>query len=202
MGIDVSTATDIAKSAAGIVLTTSGLAGIVAAVNKGRMTFQRILTYTLNSMIKTVPMALFLVVGLFLTGHAVLTPMLLVILMVLGDFIAMSLTTDNVAPSATPDVWRIRNLTMADIALGLCQLAFSTAIFSIGVFALRLSINALQTLAFITVAFGGQASTYTIRERLHLWSLRPSRLLALSSSCDALICGLLAMLGFFVTPLS
>jgi H+-transporting ATPase len=49
MGIAVSTATDVAKSAAGIVLTEPGLAGIVAAVKEGRTTFQRILSYTLNS---------------------------------------------------------------------------------------------------------------------------------------------------------
>jgi H+-transporting ATPase len=49
MGIAVSTATDVAKSAAGIVLTKSGLSGIVASVKEGRITFQRILTYTINS---------------------------------------------------------------------------------------------------------------------------------------------------------
>jgi H+-transporting ATPase len=49
MGIAVSTATDVAKSAAGMVLTEPGLAGIVAAVKEGRITFQRILSYTLNS---------------------------------------------------------------------------------------------------------------------------------------------------------
>jgi H+-transporting ATPase len=36
IGIAVSTATDVAKSAAGMVLTEPGLAGIVAAVNEGR----------------------------------------------------------------------------------------------------------------------------------------------------------------------
>jgi len=36
MGIAVSTATDVAKSAAGIVLTEPGLGGIVASVNEGR----------------------------------------------------------------------------------------------------------------------------------------------------------------------
>ncbi len=36
MGIAVSTATDVAKSAAGIVLTTAGLGGIVIAVREGR----------------------------------------------------------------------------------------------------------------------------------------------------------------------
>jgi hypothetical protein len=49
IGIAVSTATDVAKSAAGVVLTEAGLGGIVAAVKEGRITFQRILTYTLNS---------------------------------------------------------------------------------------------------------------------------------------------------------
>ena len=52
MGIAVSTATDVAKSAAGMVLTEPGLAGIVAAVKEGRITFQRILSYTLNSITK------------------------------------------------------------------------------------------------------------------------------------------------------
>jgi len=43
-GTTISTATDVAKSAAGVVLTEAGLAGIVAAVKEGRVTFQRILT--------------------------------------------------------------------------------------------------------------------------------------------------------------
>ena len=55
IGIAVSTATDVAKSAAGVVLTTAGLGGIVAAVKEGRITFQRILTYTLNSVLKKCP---------------------------------------------------------------------------------------------------------------------------------------------------
>jgi H+-transporting ATPase len=79
MGIAVSTATDVAKSAAGIVLTDAGLGGIVAAVKEGRSTFQRILTYTLNSVLKKIVQVLLLAIGLVITGHAVLTPMLMVI---------------------------------------------------------------------------------------------------------------------------
>ena len=60
MGIAVSTATDVAKSAAGMVLTEPGLSGIVAAVKEGRITFQRILTYTLNSVTKKIVQVLFL----------------------------------------------------------------------------------------------------------------------------------------------
>ncbi|MGA2433986.1 MAG: HAD-IC family P-type ATPase, partial [Bryobacteraceae bacterium] len=74
MGIAVSTATDVAKSAAGIVLTKPGLGGIVASVKEGRVTFQRILTYALNSLTKKTVQVLFLAVGLVMTGHAILTP--------------------------------------------------------------------------------------------------------------------------------
>ena len=99
MGIAVSTATDVAKSAAGMVLTEPGLAGIVAAVKEGRRTFQRILTYTLNSITKKTVQVLFLAVGLVMTGHAILTPLLMVLVMITGDFLGMALTTDNVRPS-------------------------------------------------------------------------------------------------------
>jgi H+-transporting ATPase len=119
MGIAVSTATDVAKSAAGIVLTKPGLDGIVASVKEGRVTFQRILTYTLNSITKKVVQVLFLAVGLMMTGHAILTPMLMVIIMITGDFLGMSSTTDNVRPSSKPNAWRIGSLTAAGFIIGI-----------------------------------------------------------------------------------
>ena len=51
MGIAVSTATDVAKAAAGIVLTSPGLGDIVACIKEGRAGFQRILTYTLSHLV-------------------------------------------------------------------------------------------------------------------------------------------------------
>ena len=128
MGIAVSTATDVAKSAAGIVLTKPGLEGVVAAVKEGRITFQRILTYTLNSVTKKIVQVLFLAAGLIMTGHAILTPMLMVIIMITGDFLGMSLTTDNVRPSPTPSAWRVGNLTIAGVFMGLSELVFCTAV--------------------------------------------------------------------------
>ena len=134
IGIAVSTATDVAKSAAGMVLTEAGLAGIVAAVKEGRITFQRIQTYTLNAIIKKIVTVLFLIVGLIMTGHAILTPLLMVIVMVTGDFLSMSLTTDNVRPSPTPNSWRIGSLTMAGVVMGVCLLAFCTGVLAVGRF--------------------------------------------------------------------
>ena len=158
IGIAVSTATDVAKSAAGMVLTEPGLAGIVAAVKEGRVTFQRILTYTLNSIIKKIVTVLFLIVGLIMTGHAILTPLLMVIVMIAGDFLAMSLTTDNVRPSPMPNAWRIGSLTMAGVVMGICLLAFCSAVLAVGKFEMGLGIDELRTLAFVALVFGSQAT--------------------------------------------
>jgi H+-transporting ATPase len=201
IGIAVSTATDVAKSAAGMVLTEPGLAGIVAAVKEGRTAFQRILTYTLNSITKKVVQVLFLAVGLVMTGHAILTPLLMVLIMITGDFLGMSLTTDNVRPSPKPNAWDIGKLTVAGIVMGIGELLFCAAILAVGHYRLGFDIGALRTLAFIVIVFGNQATTYTNRERRHMWSSRPSFWVVASSIGDLLTASTLAIAGVAMTPL-
>jgi H+-transporting ATPase len=201
IGIAVSTATDVAKSAAGVVLTQPGLSGIVAAVREGRLIFQRILTYTLNSITKKVVQVLFLAVGLALTGHAILTPLLMVIIMITGDFLGMSLTTDNVRPSPKPNAWTIGRLTSAGVIMGAAELAFCTAVFVAGADWMGFSIETLRTLAFVAIVFGNQATTYMNRERRYLWSSRPSNWLIASSVVDIAIASVLATAGVAMAPL-
>jgi H+-transporting ATPase len=195
MGIAVSTATDVAKSAAGIVLTKPGLGGIVASVKEGRVTFQRILTYALNSVTKKVVQVLFLAVGLFMTGHSILTPMLMVIVMLSGDLLGMSLATDNVKPSGRPNSWRIGNLTAAGVFMGVSELAYCVAALSIARFLLDYGTETLRTVAFVAIVFGNQATTYTNRVRGRMGSSRPSRWLVGSSAVDIAIASTLAACG-------
>jgi H+-transporting ATPase len=201
MGIAVSTATDVAKSAAGIVLTKPGLGGIVSSVKVGRVTFQRILTYTLNSVTGKIMKVLFLAVGLVMTGHAILTPMLMVIIMLTGDLLGMSLTTDNVQPSPRPNVWRIGSLTIAGVFMGISELIFCVGILAIGKFRLGFEIGMLQTLSFVLLVFSNQATTYLNRERQQLGSSIPSPLLMGSSVVDLLIASTLAIFGIAMAPI-
>ena len=202
MGIAVSTATDVAKSAAGIVLTTPGLIGVVAAVKEGRITFQRILTYTLNSVTNKIVKIFFLAVGLGMTGHAVLTPMLMIISMLGGDIPGMSLTTDHVRPSRLPNRWRIGNLTIAGVFMGLSELVFCVSILAIGHYHMGMGIATLQTLAFVTLVCGNQAMTYAIRARGRIWaSPHPSRWLVLSTIADLGSALTLAGCGWLMMPL-
>ena len=202
MGVAVSSATDVAKSAAGIVLTAPGLGGIVAAVTEGRLAFQRILTYTLNSVTKKIANLLFLTIGLIVTGHAILTPMLMVIIMITGDFLGMSVTTDHVQASARPNQWRIGRLTVAGIVLGAGFLAFCSGVLLLGKFRLGLDLRSLQTLAMITLVFGGEGVLYVVRERRHLWSSRPGRWVVVATLADVLIITGLAVRGIGMQALS
>ena len=202
IGIAVSTATDVARSAAGIVLTEPGLAGIIASVREGRITFQRILTYALRAIVHKSRQVLFLGFGLILTKHAILTPMLMVISMITGDFLAMSSTTDNVRPSSMPNSWRIDTLTIVGIALGLFDLAFCMGLLIFGSLVMQLDIDTLRTMTLVTLACNGQAVFYVVRERRRLWSSRPSLLVFVSSIVDVLIIGTLALGGILMAPLA
>jgi len=201
IGIAVSSATDVAKAAAGVVLTEPGLAGIVFAVREGRTAFQRLLTYTLNMLTKKIEIVLFLAIGLILSGHAVLTPVLVVLMLVTNDFLAMSLTADRASPAPSPSQWRMRNITAAAVVLGVCKLGFSTAVLAFGKYRLGLGAGQLQTLAFVTIIFGAQALMYVVRERRRLWSSRPGVWVFVSSAADIGIVVALALSGTLMEPL-
>jgi H+-transporting ATPase len=136
-----------------------------------------------------------------MTGQAILTPLLMVIIMITGDFLGMSLTTDDVRASPAPNAWRIGSLTVAGVMMGLGELIFCTAVLAFGLYRVGFDIGALQTLAFIVIVFGNQATTYTNRERRHLWSSRPGFWLVVSSIADLLIASTLAVGGILMTPL-
>ncbi len=202
IGIAVASATDVAKAAAGMVLTEPGLAGIVHAVREGRIGFQRLLAFTFNMLVKKTEIVLFLAIGLVMTGHGVLTPALMVLLFVTNDFLAMSLTTDRASPASAPSVWRMRNITIAALVLGACKLAFSTAILAVGKFRLGFDAGALQSLAFVTLVFGNQAVLFVLRERRPMWSSRPSNWIVAASLTGIAIVAALALSGTLMAPLT
>ena len=201
IGIAVSSATDVAKSAAGMVLTEPGLAGVVYAVREGRIAFRRLLTYALNMLTKKIEIVMFLAIGLVLTGHAVMTPVMMVLMLLTNDVLAMSLTTDRATPSSSPSIWRMRRITIAAIILGAFKLAFSTSMLMVGKYYFGLGVASLQTFAFVTLLFGSQALIYVLRERRRLWSSTPGNWVFASSAIDIAIVTALAVSGTLMEPL-
>jgi len=125
----------------------------------------------------------------------------MVIIMLTGDLLGMSLTTDNVRPSPTPNAWRIGPLTIAGVFMGVCELVFCTGVLAIAKYRMDFGTEALRTVAFVAIVFGNQATTYTNRERQRMGSSPPSRWLVGSSVADVLIASTLAACGIAMTAL-
>lgn len=201
MGVAVSTATDVAKSAASVVLTEPGLTGVVDAIKEGRAAFQRVLTYTLNALVKKFLLVPFLGVGLLTTGHAIVTPMQMALLLITGDFLTMAIATDRATPSSEPDVWRLGAITGAAASVAFAGLLLLSTVVLAGERQLGLNIDELRTLAFVSLVFLGQATVYVLRDRRRLWSSSPSKWLVASSTINVAIAILLGLAGWLMAPL-
>ena len=202
VGIAVANATDVAKAAASIVLTNPGLSDVIAAVETSRRIYQRMLTYTLNKIIKTIEIVVFLSLGVMFTGAFVITPLLIVLLLFTNDFVTMSIATDRVSFSRKPDRWRIRTLVLTGAALAGLILVLSFSVFFTGRDLLHLPLPQLQTLVFVMLVFTGQGNVYLVRERGHFWQSRPGPWLVLSSCADIVAVGLLATKGILMAAIS
>jgi len=202
VGIAVANATDVAKRAASLVLTTAGLGGIVSAIETGRRVYQRMLTYTLNKIAKTIQVSLFLGLGVLLTGTFVTTPRLVLLLLFANDVVTMSLATDRVGFSTRPDRWRIRELSVTSLVVAVPWLLVAFATFLVARNVAHLDLARTQTLVFIMLVATGQATVYIVRERRHLWASMPSPWMLLATGLDLLVVSLLAWRGVLMAPVA
>jgi H+-transporting ATPase len=198
VGVAVERAVDVAKSAAGVVLTTPGLAGILDVVDGGRRIYRRMLTYTLNKITKTFHIALFLSAGVLLTGIFVTTPALILLLLLANDVVTMSIATDHVAPSPRPSRWRVSAVAGTALSLAAGWLLLTMAVFIAGRDVLQYGAPQLQTLAFLTLVFTGQATIYLVRCDGWLWSTAPSRYLLAGTALDLVVASGLAIRGMLM----
>ncbi|MHB8237381.1 MAG: plasma-membrane proton-efflux P-type ATPase [Acidithiobacillus ferrivorans] len=200
MGVAVESATDVAKAAASLVLTTPGLQGVLDAVVTGRRVYQRMLTYTLNKIVKVFQVALFLSLGFLIFRSFVITPLLVLLLLFANDFVTMSLAEDNVRPSPKPDRWAIHTLVFSSLVIALAWLIYIFAVYGVGRF-LGLPLASVQTLDFLGLVFSGLANVFLVRERGHLWESVPGRFLLWASLTDMLAVSGLALMGWLMAPL-
>ena len=96
VGIAVSTATDVAKGAASVVLTDQGLTDIVALVEQGRTIYQRVLTWIINKISRTILKSAFVAIAFVVTGQFVVSAFAMLLLTFMTDFAKITLATDNV----------------------------------------------------------------------------------------------------------
>jgi H+-transporting ATPase len=194
VGIAVSNSTDVAKASASIVLTEPGLKVILNAIQTSREIYQRMLTWVINKVTKVIQFVGVLVLGFFWLHHIVLSVLGMVLLVFANDFVTMSLATDNVKTTKNPNIWNVRNITLASLVIGLLLLIEGAVILFIGNNYYHMALVTLQTFVLLTLVFTSQFRVLIVREREHFWASRPGRDLTLS--CFATVVGF-ALLGIF-----
>ena len=202
IGVAVAGATDVARAAAGVVLTAPGLADVLSAVKISRRIYQRMLTYAINKIMKTLEIAVFLSVGVMLTHTFVITPLLIILLLFTNDFVTMSTATDNVSCSRTPDRWNIKRMMLTGGILAALVVLLSFMVFFVGRDLLGLPLPQLQTLVFVMLVATGQGNVYLVRERAHFWRSRPSTWLVTSSIADLAVVVVMASTGLLMAPIN
>ncbi len=197
VGIAVSTATDVAKGAASVVLTEAGLTNIVALVEQGRTIYQRVLTWIVNKISRTILKAAFVAIAYIVTGKFVVSAFAMLLLVFMTDFAKISLSTDHVRPSQKPETWNIGGFIMVSVVLGIAMVAEALLFLWIGWsrFGLATNDNALYTFSFLTLLYFAVFSIVSARERHWFWSTMPSKTLIGALTADALIGTVLTFVG-------
>ena len=197
VGIAVSTATDVAKGAASVVLTEPGLTNIVALVEQGRTIYQRILTWIVNKISRTILKAAFVAIAYVVTGKFVVSAFAMLLLTFMTDFAKIALATDHVRPSGKPETWNIGGFITVSVVLGVAMVAETLLFLRIGWsrFGLAANNNALYTFSFLMLLYFAAFSVVSARERRAFWSTMPSKSLMAALLADLLTGTILTRVG-------
>ena len=197
VGIAVSSATDVAKGAASVVLTEPGLINILALVEQGRTIYQRVLTWVVNKISRTILKAAFVAIAFVFTGKFVVSAFAMLLLTFMTDFAKVSLATDHVRPSKKPETWNIGGFVVVAAVLGVAMVGEALLLLYIGWtrFGLATNDNALYTFSFLTLLYLAVFSIVSARERRWFWSTMPSKILMAALAADALTGTILTMVG-------
>lgn len=123
-GIAVDNATDAAKNAAAIILTTPGLSPIYCAVVESRKIFRKLRAYVVYRIAATVQIVLSLTFLIFISNCSV-NSIFVILLALFNDLTMLPVAYDQQKPSSTPDTLRIKNMLILSITLGICQTALT-----------------------------------------------------------------------------
>jgi H+-transporting ATPase len=202
IGIAVSNSTDVAKASASIVLTEPGMKGIIDAVKTSRQIYQRMLTWVLNKVSKVIQFIGLLVIGFFWLHDLLLAPIGMVLLIFANDFVTMSLATDNSKSTTRPNLWNVKNITLAALAVGLLLVVEGAVVIFVGMHYFHMPLVTLQTFAMLALVFSSLFRVFIVRERGRFWYSRPGRELLLSSVAAMAGFAFLGICGLIVPPVT
>jgi magnesium-transporting ATPase (P-type) len=169
----------------------------VALVEQGRTIYQRILTWIINKISRTILKATFVAIAFVMTGKFVVSAFAMLLLVFLTDFAKVSLATDHVRSSKKPETWFIGGFIAISVVLGVAMVAETLFLLWIGWtnFGLATDNNTLYTFSFPMLLYFAVFSVVSARERSWFWATLPSKTFLVALAADAIIGTVLTFIG-------
>jgi H+-transporting ATPase len=201
-GIAVSGATDAARAAASIVLTTPGLSVIIDAVKESRRIFQRMNSYAIYRIAETLRVLLFVTLVILIFNFFPVTTIQIVMLALLNDGAILSIAYDHVHYNNRPEAWNMRLVLGLAAVLGIVGPLAAFGLFFLGDKSFHLDHAHLQTLMYLTLSVAGHLTIFLARTRGPFWSKpRPAGILWIAVLGTQTLATLIAVYGIFMTPI-
>lgn len=200
-GIAVSGATDAARAAAAIVLTTPGLSVIIEAIKESRRIFQRMNSYAIYRIAETLRVLLFMTAAILIFNFYPLTAIMIVILALMNDGAILSIAYDNVRYKNSPEKWNMHLVLAISTVLGIIGMIAAFGLFFLGQKVFHLTGPELQTMMYLKLSIAGHLTIFLTRTRGPFWSQRPAQILVIAILGTQAIATYFALFGILMSPL-
>lgn len=205
VGIAVSTATDVAKSAAKVVLTEPHLSDITKVIDGGHRVYRRMMTWTITKLARTAELATLLTFGFIFTGFFPVSLSLIIFIVVMNDMVTLTLGTDKAWPTTVPETWNLPQLAKISAIFMIGWLALGLGILWFYLKVQNLSAAQISSLMFLYLIYSAMETILMTRTRDPFWSFAPSKWVLGMVAIDIVIATLMAGFGWMmisVSPLS
>jgi len=200
-GIAVSNATDAARAAADIILTSPGLGVINKAIKQARITFERMKSYSIYRIAETIRIILFMTLSIVVFNFYPITALMIIILALLNDIPILAIAYDNTRVYKRPVRWNMAEMLTVSTILGVAGVIASFTLY----FILKkygLSNDVIQSLIFTKLIVAGHGTIYNTRINTWFWKKPfPSAMLFGASFSTAVLGTLIAVYGVVITPI-
>ncbi|MCL2868942.1 MAG: plasma-membrane proton-efflux P-type ATPase [Candidatus Bathyarchaeota archaeon] len=197
VGIAVSNATDVAKSAASVVLVNEGITSIVELVKSGRVIYERISAWILSKTIRTLQVSVFIVLTFLLTGNYAISAFGVIMYFFLTDPVKIAISTDKLQGSKNPATWKISGAIKASAILGTLVTVESIALLYLVLNVFNVSINnaTIYTYTFEILFYSALLLNFNVRERRPFYKSMPSKILSITIITSLIAGTILVTLG-------
>ncbi|MGC8516803.1 MAG: plasma-membrane proton-efflux P-type ATPase [Candidatus Acidifodinimicrobium sp.] len=202
VGIAVSNATDVAKSAADIVLTSDGIEPIVNAIKESRSIFERMITYTLKKVSRVLQTSIFLSIFFLVLRFLPMRSIQLILALFLSDIGSISLSTDNELYSNHPDTWNIKVVFLVSLMFGVVAITQVSVLAYFGLNFMKLPSAQFQTFIFLIFIASMELMTLSMRERRSFWSSMPSIFVLSQIIISIAVAAILSYYGILMTAIN